>query len=216
MARWIGEDHLAAVLAAADAWRERCFLADGSLLSDGRLWTLENIRELKRRVMGNPIETTKLGFFREARDTAGWSRQCGHSNDAEFIWFLLLFPYAKSVKPHTKLGRIKECWERSGVPLPESPYLSEQALMGVARPGTYFMRKRYLQVTFLFDVLEQWKMLPEARRTELMVEDAPWGFMAWLDGFEHAEKGRYAVCCCISCSGRFGTYGQYLTFGGRL
>ena len=188
MARWIGEDHLAAVLAAADAWRERCFLADGSLLGDGRLWTLENIREIKRRVMGHPIEGTELNFFQKLETQLDGADSAVIQMMAEFIWFLLLFPDVKSVKPHTKLGRIREFWERSGVPLPESPYLSEQALMGVARPGTYFMVKRYEQVTFLFDMLEQWKMLPAARRTELMAEDAPWGFMAWLDGFNPAEK----------------------------
>ena len=57
MARWIGpdDDHIVDVLAAAEAWRDRCFIADGSLFGDENLWTLDNIRELRRRVIDDPV-----------------------------------------------------------------------------------------------------------------------------------------------------------------
>ena len=63
MSRWIGHDHIDAVLGAAEAWRKRCFLADGSLFSDEVLWTLDNIQELKRRFLENPIEDAGRSFF---------------------------------------------------------------------------------------------------------------------------------------------------------
>ena len=63
MARWIGHDHAGAVLGASDAWRERCFVADGSLFGGESLWNLENIRDLKGRFLGNPIEDAGRTFF---------------------------------------------------------------------------------------------------------------------------------------------------------
>ena len=52
MARRTGEgpnqEYLEDILSAADAWRERCLLHDGSVfLDDEELWTRENVRELK-------------------------------------------------------------------------------------------------------------------------------------------------------------------------
>ena len=43
MARWIGPecDYIDDVLAAAAEWKERCFLADGSVFTDESLWTAE-------------------------------------------------------------------------------------------------------------------------------------------------------------------------------
>ena len=50
VARWIGPspeyDYVNDILAAADVWRERCFMADGSVFGDEALWTLENVQEL--------------------------------------------------------------------------------------------------------------------------------------------------------------------------
>ena len=53
MARWTAkrpnEEYLEDILSAADAWRERCLLQDGSVfLDDEELWTRENIRELTK------------------------------------------------------------------------------------------------------------------------------------------------------------------------
>ena len=69
MSRWIGNDHIDAVLAAADAWREACFMADGSLFGDGPLWTRGNIRELKLRFLGNPIEGDSVRDTHQLRTT---------------------------------------------------------------------------------------------------------------------------------------------------
>ena len=60
--------------------------------------------------------------------------------------------------------------------------------MGVGHPGTAYMTRRYDQFGFVLEVVDRWKTLPEAERSGLMTEDVPWGFMAWLDGFENADR----------------------------
>ena len=46
MARYNDLEWTPEVLKAAEIWRDRCFYNDGSLFSDEKLWTLENIQEL--------------------------------------------------------------------------------------------------------------------------------------------------------------------------
>ncbi len=188
MSRWVGHDHIDAVLGAADAWRERCFVADGSLFSDEALWTLGNIQELKRRFVENPIEGADRTFFDKLKEQLDGAPVEVIRLAAEVAWLLLLFPISSATKPETKRTQIKEVWEWSGSDLPDSPNLSDQALMGVGHPGTAYLTRRYEQFGFFLEVMDQWKALPEARRAELMTEDAPWRFMAWLDVFEHADR----------------------------
>ena len=187
MSRWIGHDHIDAVLGASDAWRERCFVADGSLFGAEALWTLDNIRDLKRRFLGRPIEGAERTFFDKLRE-----QMDGASNEvirltAEVVWLLLLFPISSTTKPDTKREQIRGVWRWSGTDLPDTPFLSDPALMGVGHPGTAYLTRRYEQFGFFLEVMDQWKALPGAERSGLMTEDAPWRFMAWLDGFKNAD-----------------------------
>lgn len=188
VSRWIGHNHIDAVLSAADAWRERCFLKEGSLFGDAPLWTLGNIQELKRRFLENPIEGADRGFFDKLKEQLEGAPTEVVQLTAEVVWFLLLFPISSTTKPETKRAQIKEVWEWTGSVLPESPFLTDQALMGVGHPGTAYLTRRYEQFGFFLDVVEQWKALPQGRRDELMAGNTPWSFVKWLDGVEHADR----------------------------
>ena len=179
---------LNAVLRASDAWRELCFIADGSLFSGETLWSLHNVRELKRYFIENPIEGADRTFIDKLKEQLNSAPVEVIRLTAEVVWFLQLFPNSSAIKPQTKRTQIKEVWEWSGSNLPESPYLSDRTLMGVGKPGIAYLTRRQDQFGFFLDVLDQHKALPEARRTELMIEDPPWQFMSWLDAIEHADR----------------------------
>ncbi len=188
MSRWIGEDHIGAVLGASDAWRARCFLADGSLFSDEAVWTLDNIQDLKERFLGNPIEGTERTFFEKLREQLEDAPNQVIRLAAEMVWLLVLFPIARATRPETKRAQIKEVWEWSGTDLPETPFLSNDALKGVGHPGTAYLTRRYEQFGFILEVITKWKALPSAERNELMATDVPWRFIAWLDDIENADR----------------------------
>ena len=188
MSRWIGHDHIDAVLGASDVWRERCFAADGSLFGDEALWTLDNIRDLKRRFLGRPIEGAERTFFDKLREQLDGAPNEVIRLTAELVWLLLLFPISSTTKPDTKREQIREVWRWSGTDLPDTPFLSDPALMGVGHPGTAYLTRRYEQFGFVLEVMDQWKALSGAERSGLMTEDAPWRFMAWLDGFKNADR----------------------------
>ena len=183
MARWIGpenEDHAKAVLDAACAWHKRCFLADGSLFGDESLWTVENIQELRRRVIDDPIEGDAdfIDKFEEQLKTA--SAQVKQLA-AEALWFLYLFPHRRGMKPKTKRDRIERIWESSGSSLPNDDYLDDRALRGVARLGLGYMARLDLELGFLLQMAARWKNTPKPRREELIDGGAPWNFVEWLD-----------------------------------
>jgi len=188
MARWTGDPHITDVLRAADAWRERCVLADGSLFSDERLWTLDNIAELIRRFVANPIEGTDRDFYDKLKEQLSGAKPEVIRLAAEVIWFLLLFPHHTRFGPDKKILQIRTVWNWSGAELPDSPFLHTKCLMGVGNPGTAYLTRRYEQFGFLLEVMQRWKSLPPARRDELMTKDAPWGFVRWLDELPNADR----------------------------
>ncbi len=68
MARWTGQPEAEAVLKAADAWKERCFVNDGALFTDSLLWTQPNFTELKRRFISNPIVGSDRTFLQKLKE----------------------------------------------------------------------------------------------------------------------------------------------------
>ena len=188
MSRWTGEDHTGAVLAAADAWRERCFLKDGSLFDEGSIWTLASIQDFKRRFVGNPIEGADRTFFEKLKEQLDSAPVEVVQLAAELVWFLLLYPIHTVTKPETKRAQVLDVWSWSGTDVPDNPHLNDQALMGVGHPGIAYLTKRDAQLAFFLDVLERWKSLPEVQRVELMTEETPWRFVEWVDGFDAADR----------------------------
>ena len=188
MSRWTGDDHIGAVLAAADAWRERCFLKDGSLFGEGSIWTLTTIQDFKQRFVENPILGTDRTFFEKLKEQVTGAPVSVLQLAAELVWFLLLFPIHTATKPETKRTQITDVWSWSETELPDNEYLTDQALMGVGHPGTAYLTRRDAQLAFFLEVLDRWKELPETRRAELLTEESPWQFVAWLDAFDGADR----------------------------
>ena len=182
MARWIpGHDHIDAVLDAAEAWRDRCFLADGSLFGEENLWTLNNVQELKHHLLGDQIKTRDEFFNRLEEQLKVASPQVKRLA-AEAIWFLYLY---LREKPETKRNHIKRVWEWSELSLPYSDHLNDQALMGIGPPGPGPTYKIFCwELGFLLQMLERWRSEP---RRSLMAEDPPWRFVEWLDEIDKSK-----------------------------
>ena len=186
MSRWIALEHddIDAVLDAAKAWCDRCFLANGSLFGDENLWTLDNIRELRRRIFGESI--VGEGSFVEKLE-----KQLGTASPelirlaAETVWFLHLFP---DMKPETKRNQVKKIWEWSGSDLANSSYLSDQTLMGVGNPGQQYFRNRGQNFEFFIQAMERWKTESQSRQAALMNEDVPWSLARWFDEIDKSDR----------------------------
>jgi hypothetical protein len=98
LAIWTGLEHTADVLKAADAWRKKCLLHDGSVFSTRSLWTQQNISELKRLFVDNPILGNKT-FYDKLQEQIGNANSENIQLESEAIWLLLLFV---SEQPHLR------------------------------------------------------------------------------------------------------------------
>lgn len=180
-----GKSYVRDILDAAKVWRNRCFMKDGSILSDEPLWTPENIGKLQHRFTGdNLIVGKELSFFEKVEKQLEGAEPEVIRLAAEGFWFLYLAPLARSIKPETKRENIEWIWNLSNLPMPESDYLADPVLKGIANPGSRYLPGLYLELFSLLDIAAQWKSLPDDRKASL-IGHAHWNFAEWVD--DHVE-----------------------------
>jgi hypothetical protein len=177
MAIWTGREHTPAVLSAARAWRDRSLLGTLSTFTDDQIWTSENITALRDAFVGNPIEGSR-SFFDKFIEQLEPSPSEVRRLAAEIVWLLLLFVSSQQFGPQTKRRRIKQVWELGGTEIPSSDFLSNEALDGLAKPGTAFMAGLPGELEYLLEILVTWKGLSRGKQQGLVSD--PWGFCSWL------------------------------------
>lgn len=188
MSRWTGEPDIEAVLEGADAWEERCFIQNGSLLTEKSLWTLPLLSDLLQRFADNPIEGSSRDFIDKLSEQLRGASKEAIQLAAEVIWFLLLFPSPTSMKAETKRQTITAVWSWSGEPLPTSKFLDDAHLRGVGHPGTAYLTQRPSEFEYVLRVVIAFKSLPQARQRQLIQENAPWDFGVWLDEQQGSDR----------------------------
>ena len=186
MARWTGHPEIVAVLEGAEAWRDRCLLADGSLFSDRSLWSQQNVAELHQRFVDNPIEGSDQRFYDKLAAQIAPAAPAIKQLAAEALWFTILFP--NTFGAEAKRLRIEEAWAWSGEALaPTTPYLEADYLAGVGNPGTGYMTRLPQEFGFLLDAVRRWKENPGVVPAVDHSDQSAWAFAAWLDGVPDAN-----------------------------
>lgn len=175
MARWHRSPE---ALEAAREWRDRCWIADGSILSDYALWTSENLAYLDRHFVHNPDESSR-GFLEKLHDQLEPTPPGVKQLAAEILWILYLSVSDTSMKGATKRLQIGQVWEWSNEKLPDSPMLGKPLEVGFANPGTGFQTNRWREFAFVVELGRDWKKLGGLDRLDLIRN--PGKFAAWVD-----------------------------------
>lgn len=188
MARWIGPEpefaYIRDILAAAGAWRERCFMADGSVFTDESLWSRQNIEELERTCAEPPVDweaakesgITGWGQFKDRlRNNLQEERPEVIRLAAEAVWIVCLFPTPIEEGPNWKRDRFNEIWEIVGSDPPVSPHLSDPALRGVNAVNVRHWKIDH-PLRYLLKIVRLWKTTTP--RVDLQ---PPWEFIDWLE-----------------------------------
>jgi len=149
------------VLAAAHRWRERCLLRDGSVFSERRLWTADNLDSLDRYFVRN-LNYGEGDFYTKLKAQLAPAPAAAKQLAAEMFWVMFLFVSSKSMKGATKRLQIKTVWEWSGESLSSSPELGEPLENGVGSTGMAFFQLRWMELVFFIDAMRAWKQLPAA------------------------------------------------------
>lgn len=162
-------------------WKERCLLADASLLFDAEstIWSPQNIEDLHHRFIDNPLEGAVAGGTFESK----WSEQLRGASAgvrllaAELLLVHFLFP--SSVNKHRKRSVIQGSLDETDFELPENTEAAKALEQGIGDPGMGYNLRRDLQVGYLIDFVRRIKQLPAEDRTNLL-ED-PWRLRDFAD-----------------------------------
>jgi 5-methylcytosine-specific restriction enzyme B len=175
------------VLEAAREWKERCLLADGSVLSAKRLWTPENLDHLDRYFVRN-LDYGSGDFYQKLESQLAEAPGAAKQLAAELLWLLLLFVAASAIRGSTKRRAIRTIWEWSGEKLPENEEMLGPVLdVGVGNPGTAYNTGRWRELVCLIEAMRSWKALPPSSQREIAASGMK--FAEWLDSVP-AAKGR--------------------------
>lgn len=167
-------------LEAASTWKARCLLSDGSALEPGSpVWTLDHIDELVEHFVGDP-KTDSRRFLSKLEEQVAPTSPEARKLASEMIWVLMLFP--SNFNFDTKLRKIRESWEFSGDPFPDSDLLGEPLDHGIGSAGPGFVNHQPDELGFLILWSHQLKKMPREDRAELL--DDPWRLVAHLDAYE--------------------------------
>ena len=185
MARWIGPRpeyaYIDSILAAAEEWKQRCLLANGSVFTEDSLWTPANVEELEQLIPVPKWENSDKETERQ-----GWVLLNQKLSDArteivllaaEAFWFISL--YSDSKPANWKRERFNELWTIAKPPIlidRGRQHLDDQVLRGVI---SVHVRHWWiwLPLSFLLRMVRLWKTGP---RTIDVQRGPPWEFIAWL------------------------------------
>lgn len=175
-----------AVLSAASEWKSRCLLEDGSMLSEKRLWSSENLKQMHQCFVLNPIEGN-MPFLDKLKMQLEPAPPSTQQLASELFFVLYLYPVSGFMLPGTKRMQIKQIWEWSGEDFPADAPILEALESGIGNPGTAYHIHRWRELRFLIAMLLKWKSLTSVERENLLGDG--WAFGRWLDRIEES-KGR--------------------------
>ena len=173
----------AAIYAAAETWRTRCLLADGSVFSDKPLWNAVNIAELIRHFVESP-DTGDRTFEEKLEDQLSHVSPEARRLAAEMLWLMMLFP--SNIKHETKVALIRKVWEWSGDPLADPRGMLKALSVGIGSGGPGFNNYRPFELQLLIRFAHAWKTLSLGEQ-ERLARDA-WSFADWFDRLPDATS----------------------------
>jgi len=171
----------ASILDAAQQWKQKCLLSDGSIFTTSDLWTKGNLSTLDKCFSQNPISGDEAfldKFRQQLQSTNGAVKQLA----AELLWLLSLFP--TNISGQKKRENIITVWSWSGNNLDPSHPLLAVLDHGIGHAGPGFNQHRDRELSFAIKMTQEWKQ--QSPRLEI-IED-PWKFGDWLDGIPGAHN----------------------------
>ncbi len=167
-----------AIQEVVDRWRDRCLLADGSLLfDDQQIWTPDNLARLYRNMIEEPLEDDRTFLEKFREQLKGDRGLILLGAEAMAVYYLIVS--TGGVRPATKRERVNEVLSWAGEQLAEDSAVWRAFAEGIAHPGQYFLVRMELQIGFLVDFARRLKGQPVEKRREIL--DDPWHLRDFMD-----------------------------------
>ena len=174
------------ILAAADRWKQRCLLGEGSILTNRSLWTLANFQELQALYVEKLDDESSDSFVVKLRRQLGRGPADAKCLWAEMTWVYRLIQGQWSMGAESKRTRIRDIWNWSERDFPEDHELLGDAVLGagVVHPGTAYNTLAWMEFRFFVVAMRRWFSLQREQRESLL--GSTWEFASWLDNTEFA------------------------------
>ncbi len=187
MSRYHPKWEIGPVLEAAEHWRDRALLGQGSVLGEGSIWSDENIAAMNRYYVENLDEgegNFMTKFERQLEAAPAGARQLA----AEMMWFMLLCP--SNIGHENKRETFFTIWDWSGADRPSTePWLTDEVLRGIGSGGTAYNTHRWREVVFFVHFLQAFRA-EERQEQEALVKDG-WKFAAWIGKVPDADNRQF-------------------------
>ena len=181
----------AAVLDAAERWKQRCLLDGRSLFGEERLWASEHFGELQTYFVEQPDASKKRSFLEKLRNQLAPAPPEAKRLWAEMTWVYYLI--VNSVRGVTKLDRIRTVWEWSGVALPQNHWALGVDVLdkGIVNPGRGYSGHQWREFRFVVGTMLDWCGRSAGERESLL--NHPWRFAEYLDARGDRRQIRHAL-----------------------
>jgi len=175
------------ILAAAEYWKAHALLHDGSVLSDGAVWTPENLEALDKYFIQNP-DAGEGSFFEKLESQIDSTGPGAKQLAAELLWLMFLCP--SNIGAEKKREGVRTIWEWSGAPFPgDSQWLEDDVLRGVGSAGTGYNTKRWREFVFCIRIMIAFKELSTHERAQLLGDG--WGMAQWLEQIPECDARQF-------------------------
>lgn len=140
MARKSSDVHVKQIYKAAQTWKKRCLLGNGSMLSSGkRLWTRKMLNEIDPNLFSKPHGSHIKSFYDRLNFQILDISENHKKLISELVWLLLLF--TTGVRISRKREVIRQIWFQSEDDYKEHlDFLGEAVLGGVGDAGIAFKK----------------------------------------------------------------------------
>ena len=194
MARYSDQDR-SCIDRIVDRWRENSLLGDASFLRPGEApdaWSSENVQELYKRFVKNPIEGNDTFATKWQQQLEGASPSV-RLLAAEYLTIYYLF--TSTVGHQHKVDKVNETIETEEWLISETDAELHHAFHNwIANPGSRYNMRQDRQIAYLVDFGRRFKELDLTKRRDLLDEN-PWAFMEFADDTDgQPDAMRHVVC----------------------
>lgn len=169
---------------SARAFRDRCLMADGSLLfGDAPVWTSANLDRLREKFIDAPDESER-SFREKFKDQLRNESQAVKRLAAEALAVYFLFP--SNVRARKKTELVSEVLGWGGDTLPDGHPVIAAFAGGIGSGGQGYNTRRPFEIAFLIRLAIAWKQLQADTANELLTD--AWKFEDFVDGIEDADS----------------------------
>ncbi|MCH8570252.1 AAA family ATPase [Nesterenkonia sp. AY15] len=189
--------------AVADRWKRHSLLNDASFLRPEEFpscWSLENIEELYRLFVENPI----LGAEGGGTFASKWDTQLeGASVGVRLLaaeCLIVYYIFTETVGFKRKLQMVNDTIQQQDLRI--DPEQGDQDVLhafqnSLANPGSRYNTGQDIQLTYLIDFGLRFKSESDPKRRELL-DDNPWEFATFADSTDKPlDAMRHVVCHLI-------------------